>query len=272
MKNTWEYFDIISSMDNKNKKLGFENDMVRLPGQALDEELSDFFNDKIDSYLLVITVSTLLIAFSLIVWFFGIPNPVIIIIACVPFIVFALSRLKGAKRHIHNLKQGRNGERYVGQLLEQMRPYGYHVFHDVTGPSFNLDHVLVGPGGIFIIETKTWSKNSTRGTLNYVEGSLVLNGKVLKKSPIDQVKASARWLHNELRSVIDESFSIIPVITLPAWFIVSDVSMKLLQEHHIVLINPKNIENFLKSKKSFLTHDDVIRIAGYLDKVLTKRS
>jgi hypothetical protein len=257
-------------MDNKNGKLGFEKDIARLPGQSLDEELIDFFSDKIDSSLLMITVATLLIAFSLIVWFFGIPNPAIIIIACVPFIMFALSRMKGAKRHIRNLKQGRNGERYVGQLLEQMRPHSYHIFHDVIGPSFNLDHVVVGPGGIFIIETKTWSKNSAGGTLDYVEGFLVLNGKILDKNPIDQVKASARWLHSELRSVIDDSFSIIPVITLPSWFIVRDVSSKLFQEQQIVLINPKNIENFLRSKKNLLPHDDVMRITGYLDKVITK--
>jgi hypothetical protein len=257
-------------MDKINKKLGFENDMVRLPGQSVDEELSNFFSDTIDSYLLMIVMATLLIVFSITVWFFGIPNPVIIIIACIPFIMFAVSRLKGAKRRIHNLKQGRDGERYVGQLLEQMRPCGYHVFHDVIGPSFNLDHVLVGPCGIFLIETKTWSKNSAGGTLSYVEGSLILNGKILDKNPIDQVKASARWLHNELRGVIDDSFSIVPVITLPSWFIVSDVSTKLWQEQHIVLINPKNIENFLKSKKNLLPHDDVIRITGYLDKVITK--
>lgn len=36
------------------------------------------------------------------------------------------------------------GERAVGQFLEQLREQGFHVFHDVVGTGFNVDHVLVG--------------------------------------------------------------------------------------------------------------------------------
>ncbi len=42
---------------------------------------------------------------------------------------------------------------------------GYSIFHDFPGQTadgtrFNIDHVLVGPAGAIIIETKAWSKNA----------------------------------------------------------------------------------------------------------------
>jgi hypothetical protein len=53
---------------------------------------------------------------------------------------------------------GRDGERAVGRTLERLVADGYHVFHDIVGPNWNIDHLMIGPGGIFTIETKTRSK------------------------------------------------------------------------------------------------------------------
>jgi hypothetical protein len=35
---------------------------------------------------------------------------------------------------------------------------GYLVFHDIVGNGFNIDHVLVGPTGVYTVDTKTISK------------------------------------------------------------------------------------------------------------------
>lgn len=32
------------------------------------------------------------------------------------------------------------------------------MFHDVVGDGFNVDHILIGPAGVFTVETKTHSK------------------------------------------------------------------------------------------------------------------
>ena len=46
----------------------------------------------------------------------------------------------------------------MGQLLENLRADGARVFHDLVGEGLNIDHVVVSPHGIFVLETKTWSK------------------------------------------------------------------------------------------------------------------
>jgi hypothetical protein len=58
-----------------------------------------------------------------------------------------------------NHKLGWYGERVVGDALAPLEREGWRIFHDFPreekGSKFNIDHIAVGPAGIFAIETKT---------------------------------------------------------------------------------------------------------------------
>ena len=56
-------------------------------------------------------------------------------------------RLIPLLREAKALGLGRDGERVVGQLLENMQPDGYHVLHDLIGEGFNVGHVVIGEPG-----------------------------------------------------------------------------------------------------------------------------
>lgn len=49
--------------------------------------------------------------------------------------------------------RGAAGERKVGAILDRLGP-DWHVLHGVWLGRGDIDHVLVGPGGTFTIETK----------------------------------------------------------------------------------------------------------------------
>lgn len=51
--------------------------------------------------------------------------------------------------------RGAAGEEYVGALLESLRGDGWRVIHDASFGRGNIDHILVGPAGVFTIETKS---------------------------------------------------------------------------------------------------------------------
>jgi Nuclease-related domain len=51
--------------------------------------------------------------------------------------------------------RGATGEEQVGGLLDQMSQRGWLVIHDATLGRGNVDHILIGPPGIFTIETKS---------------------------------------------------------------------------------------------------------------------
>jgi hypothetical protein len=60
-----------------------------------------------------------------------------------------------AKRDYGNWSQGAEGEEVVGRVLEGLADDGWCVIHDVCFGRGNIDHIVVGPGGIFTIETKS---------------------------------------------------------------------------------------------------------------------
>ncbi|MGA2452688.1 MAG: nuclease-related domain-containing protein [Solirubrobacteraceae bacterium] len=51
--------------------------------------------------------------------------------------------------------RGATGEEHVGELLEELSERGWRVIHDASLGRGNVDHILIGPPGIFTIETKS---------------------------------------------------------------------------------------------------------------------
>jgi hypothetical protein len=80
-------------------------------------------------------------------------------------------------RHVR-LRSGTSAEVAVGETLEQLRRDGWIVMHDIKRESeANLDHIVSGPNGVYLIETKD---------RRYEERHL------------GRVKGQAMWLHDQL--------------------------------------------------------------------------
>ena len=73
---------------------------------------------------------------------------------------FRLWKVINLRRRI---RLGFEGERHVGEALNQLMLVGYRVFHDflITDKPRsirNIDHIVIGPNGVFAVETKTRRK------------------------------------------------------------------------------------------------------------------
>jgi hypothetical protein len=55
-------------------------------------------------------------------------------------------------------RRGAAGERRTARLLGPLERHGWAVLHDlaVPGSRANLDHLLIGPGGVFVIDSKQY--------------------------------------------------------------------------------------------------------------------
>jgi hypothetical protein len=51
--------------------------------------------------------------------------------------------------------RGATGEERVGSLLDGLEGKGWHAIHDASLGHGNVDHILVGPAGVFTVETKS---------------------------------------------------------------------------------------------------------------------
>src|SRR5688572_11573059 len=169
---------------------------LRNPGQSVEEQLYDVVFDRM---LQPALLAVMLMMLAGIEWarlyLPAMPNPLLYTVLAVLALGYAALRIVRAWPAIKALKLGRDGERAVGQYLERLREKGYQVFHDVIGDGFNVDHVLIGPGGVFTVETKTFSKPVNGAPKILFDGdTLRVDGFEPDRNPIVQAKAQARWL------------------------------------------------------------------------------
>jgi nuclease-like protein len=76
-------------------------------------------------------------------------------------------------------RHGAAGERRTARLLAPLERHGYQVFHDlaVPGSPANVDHVVVGPTGVYVIDSKRY-----RGQLHYSAGHVWHGGRTLDRT------------------------------------------------------------------------------------------
>jgi hypothetical protein len=84
----------------------------------------------------------------------GFPGEALVLFEVVAIVAF-LAVGETVDREIGRWRRGAEGEEVVGRILEQMSASGWHVIHDVTFGRGNIDHVAIGPGGVFAVETKS---------------------------------------------------------------------------------------------------------------------
>jgi uncharacterized membrane protein YuzA (DUF378 family) len=88
-------------------------------------------------------------------------------------------RIDQYERERKNWRKGSVGECIVADILSALSD-DYFVLNDLTTASGNLDHVVVGPTGVFAIETKNW-----RGLVASAgNGELKHNGQPTRKPEI----------------------------------------------------------------------------------------
>lgn len=69
-------------------------------------------------------------------------------------------QLEQAERAEKAWAAGAEGEARVAQALDELGAHGWKVLHDVRWPGrpkANLDHILVGPGGVIVVDAKNWT-------------------------------------------------------------------------------------------------------------------
>jgi hypothetical protein len=109
--------------------------------------------------------------------------------------------------------KGAKGEEWVARELALL-PADYTVFNGLASrqgvlrpQAGDYDHVVVGPTGVLLIETKNWSAR-----VNVQDGRVLYNGRVPTRSPLDQVKRGAHSLEGRLRDGCGCDARVTPIV------------------------------------------------------------
>ncbi len=230
---------------------------LRLPGQSLQDEINDQV-DKGREYIVLISIFMLLAAEEWIRFFFKAPpQPIFFTVLAAGTLAYGIWKIIPIRRQLRSLKQARDGEKAVGQFLERLRETGYQVFHDVVGNGFNIDHVLVGPSGVFTVETKTISKPvKGQAKIRYDGETILVDGFKPDRDPIVQAKAQAGWLRNFIKESAGKDVKVRPVVLYPGWYIEGKSTGR-----EVWVLEPKGLPGFLEHEKAVLESQDVASIA-----------
>lgn len=201
-----------------NKRSPLKSKPLRYAGKSIDK----LINDKAILYVLYIAFFIGLAVLE--TWLFysktPLPPPWTMFVIAILVILFCSYRIRKILKEAKSLRLGRDGERIVGERLDYLREKEYKIFHDIVGENFNIDHVIISTKGIFLIETKTYSKPNGRDAKIRFDGKeITVNGMKTDKNILNQVLASSNWLKNLLKESTGKEFHIKPVIVFPGWFI-----------------------------------------------------
>ena len=181
-------------------------------------------------------------------------------------VCFSTIKIIRMRPKIRALRLGMEGEKVVGQFLEELRASGATVFHDICAKDFNVDHVVVSPKGIFVIETKTRSKPAgTRVTVRYDGEKLSVNGNAPSRDSIKQVLAISAWVQELVKKSTGKSFPVKPVVLFPGWYVETENANA---HDKVWVLNPKCLLSFIQHEKVDLPPEDVNLITFHLSRYI----
>ena len=251
----------------QKKKSPIKDKPLRYVGQSLDERINKLINEDALPYLIV--------CFFIIYWagyewwrYFKNPppSPKTVTFFAVAFILFSVYRVRKILKEVKAVKLGREGERAVGQYLENLREKGHRIFHDLLGDNFNLDHVIISRKGIYVVETKTYSKPEKGDSKIGFDGrQLSFKGQAPISKPLVQVTAASKWLKNILKESTGKDFPVKSVVLFPGWFVESTREGK---KSDIWVLNPKALPTYIENQPDIIIQEDMMLASFHISRYI----
>jgi hypothetical protein len=230
----------------------FKDQFLRSPGQSLIGQI-EAINQEIQLYFIYLLLGPLSIlsvhlaqlyskniSSSWLRW----AIIIVLIIGICTFYLYKLWKLLPKRR---SLRLGLEGEMATGQELNLLMLQGYRVFHDFPADKFNIDHIVIGPAGVFAVETKArfkpTSENPTADAKVFYDGKSLRFPTHTSQSALKQAGRQAQWFATWLSRAIGEKVPVQAVLTLPGWYVERTAGSG------IKVINPKEMGKMLKIPK-----------------------
>jgi hypothetical protein len=249
------------------KKSPIKDKPLRYPGQSLDEQIHQLVNEEALPYIIGAFFMFCFAGYEWWRYFMNPqPSPITISLFAIVLAIFSAIKVRNIFRKVKAYKLGREGERVVGQYLESVRENGSRIFHDLLGDNFNIDHVIISTKGIFVIETKTYSKPS-KGISKILFDGETLNIQELGRQtkPIIQVKTAARWIKEILLETTGKEFQVKPVILFPGWYVESSIQAN---KSEIWVLNPKALPKYIDKQCDLISHNDMMMASYHLSRFI----
>lgn len=220
----------IKKQQRRNRVSPLTANLLRPYGYTLQESIHDLRLElfgKITEILMTGLMLPLLLLIQ--AYFFNIKLSLTtwIITGIIGLIAFGF-RIRKILKIVKTMQQNKLGyscEMAVGQELEALvRPanHPYRLYHDIPFENYNIDHLVVGPNGVFVVETKGRSKHIIEGSKHFkviVENDSLIFPTHTEKEPIEQVRRNVLSVKKWLQSATGMDIPVAGILVLPGWFV-----------------------------------------------------
>lgn len=176
----------------------------------------------------------------------------------------AVSVTVGRER-LQSFIKGARGEEWVARTLSFL-PAEYRVYHGLSEArgwlrhGADYDHVVVGPSGLFLVETKFWA-----GTIAVRDGRIMCDGEEPDRPPLEQVKESASVLRQQLSTALQRTLDVQAVLC----FVGGSLTDGLTGSSGVVICNGDTLLDVLQEKQGPpLARAVRQQVAQYLDNLM----
>jgi hypothetical protein len=237
--------------------------LLRPPGQSLRLRIEEISNTLNETLFVVALVPSLISGVILsrgfvsgnVIETFWIVLGAAIWVCFTAYYVRKIFKLLSERR---DLRLGLDGELATAEELNQLMRYGYYVFHDFPADHFNIDHVVIGPAGVFAVETKARSKGIMKGKQDAMvifENSRLKFSNHQESESIQQAKGQSKWLAEFLRKSVGKPVVVKPILVLPGWLV-----ERREKDASIMVINPKEAVQYITLNSKMLDEQTVQQI------------
>lgn len=162
--------------------------------------------------------------------------------------------------HVKRHRDGAEGERATAKALKPLTDAGWHVIHDIDTGRGNRDHVLIGPAGLFLIDSKK------------LGGRITIEGDTVQVERLDDERDSYSLpkLAGSLRGEAARlSREILAGVGVQAWVTAvvvfwSPFPAGMVEGSNIVFVHGDELIQWLRSKPDRMSAPIVSRIVTHL--------
>jgi hypothetical protein len=162
--------------------------------------------------------------------------------------------------HIERWRQGADGEKATARALRRLTRNGWVVAHDLDRGRGNIDHVVVGPPGIFLLDSK-----DLFGAVSVTRGRLSVRW---REDPGDgyenrwmaaRIRVAAIELERALRDSGIPQHPVQPVLVLWARF-----EQRSIMSGEVAWVRGKDLAKVLEQRPAQLSPAEMDEVAAFL--------
>jgi hypothetical protein len=163
--------------------------------------------------------------------------------------------------HIEKWRSGEEGEHRTAKALRRLPAEGWSTWHDLaTGSGTNIDHVVVGRAGVFLLDSKNYSGEACvdGGELNVHWVENPKDGWVCK-GIVPHMRAMAAELKEAIEEATGVRIWVQPVVVL--WMRFPE---RVAQLSDVIFVEGEAVSDWLRGRPPFARSFDATRVEEFL--------